>query len=102
MVGVAELESATPCVSCKCSNQLSYTPRITAPYGPYLTRIFRRILDYKPTHCKTKFEKIYYPAQKEVSINPTRNQQLFRATKVFGSYSRLAKLRVWNIVSAKN
>ena len=26
MVGVAELESATPCVSCKCSNQLSYTP----------------------------------------------------------------------------
>ena len=28
MVGVAELESATPCVSCKCSNQLSYTPAV--------------------------------------------------------------------------
>ena len=28
MVGVAELESATPCVSCTCSNQLSYTPAV--------------------------------------------------------------------------
>ncbi len=26
MVGVAEVESATFCVSCKRSNQLSYTP----------------------------------------------------------------------------
>lgn len=26
MVGVRRLELRTPCVSCKCSNQLSYTP----------------------------------------------------------------------------
>ncbi|GEM_PF-1384134 len=45
MVGVAELESATPCVSCKCSNQLSYTPveflkSVIEHYLPFLTRLF--------------------------------------------------------------
>lgn len=98
MVGVAELESATPCVSCKCSNQLSYTPGITVQYGPHLTRIFQWILDYKPAHCKTKFEKIYYSAQtnKFLSIQiPIDNYSV--RLKFFISFSRTAKLWIWNV-----
>ena len=58
MVGVAELESATPCVSCKCSNQLSYTPKsiilMIKPHLPYPLQAFFTTNLLQPLENKSK------------------------------------------------
>lgn len=61
MVGVAELESATPCVSCKCSNQLSYTPvSVKAPLEHLQVGFGKLFFDFFIFSCKFLSSGLYY------------------------------------------
>ena len=84
MVGVAELESATPCVSCKCSNQLSYTPKsiilMIKPHLPYPLQAFFTTNLLQPLENKSKhaiyiivihsFSLIFRFLQKKMKLLP--------------------------------
>lgn len=81
MVGVAEVESATFCVSCKRSNQLSYTP----------------------VKCKVNYERKKIKMQViffEAATNSVPARKLLTGTKIFrpGIYEKPTYFSFGNVI----